>query len=194
MFHRRHLFVAAFAGSLLAAGVAIAQDQATVGLQTVSNYSLDATITAIDPAQRSVTLALPGGRTATHKVSDAVKTFPASKVGDMVSVDFEERQTFVLSGPNVKTPRNRDVSVMAGAATGRGAAGVAATQTVNTWWVVRVNPAANNISLVDPSGGEIRTYDVTTPEGRAQLPRVKPGDNLTSINTQILIVAITPKK
>jgi hypothetical protein len=39
----------------------------------------------------------------------------------------------------------------------------------------------------------VRTYNVTTPAGRAQLPRVKIGDSLTTINTQMLVVSITPK-
>jgi hypothetical protein len=194
MFGRRHLFVTTFAGSLLAAGVALAQGQATVGLQTVTNYTVNGTITAIDTTQRTVTLTMPDGRTATHKVSDTVKTLTTAKVGDRVQASFEERQSFVLSGPNVKTPRDRDVTAMAAANTGRGTTGVVASQAVTNWWVTSVNPGANTISLVDPRGGEVRTYKVETPEARAQLPRVKPGDNLTSINTQVLIVDITPLK
>src|ERR671923_1466927 len=128
MFNRRHLFVATFASSLLAAGVTFAQGQATVGLQTVTTYSATATITAIDTTQRTVTLTMPGGRTATHKVSDTVKTLSTTKVGDKVSVAFEEKQSFVLSGPNVKTPRDRDVSVLAAADAGRSAAGVMASR------------------------------------------------------------------
>jgi hypothetical protein len=58
---------------------------------------------------------------------------------------------------------------------------------------VGVNPAANTISLVNPAGGEVRTYNVTTQAGREQLPRVKVGDSLTAINTQVLVVSITPK-
>jgi len=194
MLNRRHLIAATFAGSMLAAGTAIAQNQATVGLSTVTTYTVDATITAVDTAQRSVTLTLSDGRTATHKVSETVSALVTTKVGDRVLAGFEERQTFVLSSPNVKTPRDRDASLMAGATTGRKSAGVVASQAVVNWWVVRVDPAANKISLVNPAGGEVRTYDVTTPEARNQLPRVKPGDSLTSINTQVLIVAITPKK
>ena len=57
-----------------------------------------------------------------------------------------------------------------------------------------MDTANNKISLVNPGGGEVRTFSVTTPEGRSQLPRVKPGDQLTAVNTQVLIVAITPKK
>jgi hypothetical protein len=194
MIGRRYLVAGAFAGAgLAAAGSALAQ-QATVGIQTVTTYSADARITAVDPAARTVSLAFTNGATATRTVSQAVADFGARKVGDMVSVGFEDRLTFVLSGPNVATPRDRDTSVTAAAsATGMGAAGVSASEAIANWWVVGVNPAGGTISLVNPAGGEVRTYNVTTPAGREQLPRVKVGDSLTAINTQVLVVSIAPK-
>ncbi len=66
-------------------------------------------------------------------------------------------------------------------------AGVSASEAINNWWVVGVSPAANTISLVNPAGGAVRTYNVTTQVGQEQLPRVKVGD------TQVLVVSITPK-
>ena len=66
-------------------------------------------------------------------------------------------------------------------------------QPIANWWVVGVDPATGTISLVNPAGGAVRSYNVTTPEGRAQLPRVKVGDSLTAINTPVLVVSITPK-
>jgi len=99
MIGRRYLIAGAFAGAGLAtAGSALAQ-QATVGIQTVTTYSLDARITAVDPAARTVSLAFANGATATRNVSQAVADFGARKVGDMVSVGFEDTLTFVLSGP-----------------------------------------------------------------------------------------------
>ena len=184
MISRRILIAGAFAGAALASSGAFAQNQATVGISTVTTYSADARITAVDPSARTVSLAFTNGATTTRTVSPAVADFSARKVGDMVSVGFEDRLTFVLSGPNVATPRDRDTSVTAAASTG---------QAIANWWVVGVNPAGGTISLVNPAGGEVRTYNVTTPAGREQLPRVKIGDSLTAINTQVLVVAITPK-
>lgn len=189
----RRSFAAAFAASLLAAGNAVAQDQAIVGIQTVTTYSADARITAVDPNARTVTVTFPDGATRTHSVSPAVANFSATRIGDMVSIGFEDRLTFVLSGPNTATPRPRDVSVAAGASMGQSAGGVAASKTIANWWVVGVDPAAGKISLVNPGGGPVRTYNVTTQAGRDQLPRVKPGDSLTAINSQVLVASITPK-
>ena len=70
------------------------------------------------------------------------------KVGDNVSVGFEDKLTFVLSGPNVATPRERDTSVTAVAsASGMGAAGVSSREAIANWWVWS-RYAAGTISLV----------------------------------------------
>jgi len=195
MLTKRFLMTAAVAGALTATtlGTAFAQSQPIVGISTVTTYSIDATITAIDPAKRTITFTGPAGRSLTHRVSDGVK-MDTSKVGDMVSIAFEDKLSFVLAGPHARTPRDRNLNVVAGAAGNNRAAGVMADQAVATWWVTAVDPSAGKISVVNPGGGEVRTYNVMTAEGRAQLPRVKPGDNLTAIDTQVLIMAVTPKK
>lgn len=193
MFNRRFVLGATLAGSMLFAAAAFAQGQAIVGISTVTTYSADARITAVDPAKRTVSLAFTNGATAVRQVSPSVANFAQAKVGDMVSLAFEDRLTFVLSGPNTKTPGDRDASVTVAAGTGTSVAGASAGQAIANWWVTAVNPSAGTISLVNPAGGEIRTYNVATPEGRAQLPRVKPGDSLTAINSSVAVIAITPK-
>jgi hypothetical protein len=193
MLTRRILIAASLAGSTFLAGSAFAQGQAIVGISTVTTYSADARITAVDPAARTVSLAFTNGATAVRQVSPSVANFAQAKVGDMVSLAFEDRLTFVLSGPNTKTPRDRDTNVTVAAGTGTSVAGASAGQAVASWWVTAVNPTAGTISLVNPAGGEIRTYNVTTAEGRAQLPRGKPGDSVTAINSSVAVVSITPK-
>ena len=194
MFNRRFVIGATLAGSMLFAATAFAQGQPIVGISTVTTYSADARITAVDPANRTVSLAFTNGATAVRQVSPSVANFAKTKVGDMVSLAFEDRLTFVLSGPNTKTPRDRDTTVTTVATgTGTSVAGASAGQAVASWWVTAVNPTAGTISLVNPAGGEIRTYNVSTAEGRAQLPRVKPGDSVTAINSSVAVIAITPK-
>ena len=70
-----------------------AQDQAIVGIQTVTTYSADARITAVDPNARTMTVTYPDGAVRTHIVSPAVANFGATRVGDMVSIAFEDRLT-----------------------------------------------------------------------------------------------------
>jgi hypothetical protein len=191
--NRRGLIAIAILGPVLAAVGSHAQDQAIVGIQTVTTYSADVRITAVDPSARTVTVTYPDGATRTVSVSPAVANFGATRIGDTVTIAFEDRLTFVLSGRNTPTPPNRDVSAIATTSSGQNVAGVSASQAIGTWWVVGVDPAANTITLVNPNSGPVRTYSVTTQAGRDQLPRVKVGDSLTAINNQLLAVSITPK-
>lgn len=195
MISRRHLFITALAATPVLASVqAAAQGQAIVGLSTTTSASAEGRITAVDPASRSVTLTMSDGSTLTTKVSQAVANLGTSKVGDTVVIGVEEKRTFVLSGPNTKTPGNRDTTVTAVGTRGGTAGAVAADKSITTWWVTAVDPAANTISLVDPAGGQVRTFPVQGAAERANLSRVKPGDSLTLIATDIVAVGLTPKR
>jgi len=195
MFNKRRLIALTVASSFVAAASAFAQGTTPiVGLSTVTTYSVDGRITAIDPTTRMVTLTLPSGATVNRKMTDAVQNAGIVKVGDDVFIGYEEKLSFVLSGPNARPPRDRDSSVVVGASGPQAAAGAAANQMVANWWVVGVDANAGTLSLVNPAGGQVRTYNVVTPEGRAQLPRVKTGDYLTAVDSLILVVSITPKK
>jgi hypothetical protein len=127
MLSRRSLMGIVVTASALAAGPTVAQDQATVGIQTVTTYSADARITSVDPTARTVTVTYPDGATRTHTVGPNVANFASARVGDMVSLSFEDRRTFVLSPPNVRTPTPRDTTVAVAASMGQSAAGAAAS-------------------------------------------------------------------
>ena len=58
--------------------------------------------------------------------------------------------------------------------------------------VVGVDLANHTISLVNPSGGMVHTFDVTDPQRQAALKRVKVGDSLTAIGTEAFAVALEP--
>ncbi|MBV8411445.1 MAG: hypothetical protein JOY64_27710 [Alphaproteobacteria bacterium] len=199
MFNRRLVLLAAATTSLAAMPVlalpvlAQSPSQPIVGIQSVTTYSAEARIAAVDPNARTVTFSFANGATATRKVSPSLANFNAARVGDMVSVGFEDRLTFVLAGPNAKVPANQNVGAMAAASIGKSGAAVMDDDAIQTWWVTAVDPSAGTIALVNPAGGQIRTYSVSTPADREQLPRVKPGDNVTVVNHELLVVSISPK-
>ena len=193
MLNRRGLIANSILGPMLAPATGWAQDQAVVGLQTVTSFTTDVRITSVDTAARTVTVTHPDGTTRTHAVSPAVANFGATRIGSVASITFEDQTSFVLSNRNTPTPPNRDVNVLGAAAAGQKVAGVSASQVVATWWVVAVDPSANTMTLVNPGSGPVRTFNVTTQAGRDQLPRVKVGDRLTAINSQLLVLSITPK-
>jgi hypothetical protein len=192
MLNRRQVLIASLAAApVLAAGGVLAQGQAIAGISTTTTYTAEGRITAVDAAARTVTLAMTDGSTRTVKVSQAAATL--GKVGDTVIAGLEEKRTFVLSGPNTKTPGDRSASLTAVGRMGNTVGAVAADKSVTTWWVTAVNVAGNTISLVDPGGGQIRTFSVDSAAGRENLSRVKPGDSLTAISSDIVAVSLTPK-
>lgn len=179
---------------VLAAGDAFAQGgQATAGISTTTTYMAEGRIAAADLAARTVTLTMSDGSSRTVKVSPAVATLGSIKVGSTVTVGLEEKRTFVLSGPNIKTPRDRSTNVTAVGTMGNTVGAVAADRSITTWWVTAVDAAGGKISLVDPGGGQIRTFSVENAAARDNLSRVKPGDSLTSISSDIAAVSLTPK-
>jgi hypothetical protein len=126
-------------------------------------------------------------------VQPTVANFASTKVGDSVALAVEDTRTFVLSPPGVATPTAGGSVTGAAVAAGPSTAGAAVSRSIENWTVVGVDPAKNTITLVNPSGGEVRTYDITSDAGRQQLPRVKRGDSLTEINHRIGVVSIKPK-
>ena len=194
MFNRRFLIALALAGSAVAGGYSFAQqDQATVGIQTTTRYSLDGRIAAVDTNARTITITSAEGTQRLLNVSPMAANITSTKVGDNVVVGIEDTRTFVLSRPGVQTPAAGAGTAVGAVETRQGVAGASISESVANWVVVRVDPAANTITLVNPGGGEVRTYDVTTDAGRQQLPRVKQGDSLTEIKSQLVVAAITPK-
>jgi len=193
MLNRRFLVATVLSFCAAAGGAGVAQGQPVVGIQTITSYYSDGRITAVDPTARTVTVTFPNGATRTHNVSPAVANVSATRIGDTVTVGFEDRLTFVLSGSNSSMPRESN-DVAAGAITrGQRVAGIGAAETIRNWWVVGVDPTAGTLTLVDPSSGPLRTFKVTTQAGREQLPRVKVGDGLTAINNQVLVISIGPR-
>jgi hypothetical protein len=193
MFTRRSLIGIALVSSAIAAMPVLAQDQATVGIQTTTQYSIVGRIAAVDTNARTLTITSADGTNRMLNVSPMAANITSTKVGDNVEVAIEDTRTFVLSSPGVQTPAPGAASAAAAVETSQGVAGARVSQSIGNWTVVSVNPAANTITLVNPGGGEVRTYDVTTDAGRQQLPRVKQGDSLTQINSRLVVASITPK-
>ena len=99
---KRTLIAMAAAGALLAAGGAMAQGTPVAGISTTTTYFADATIGAIDPGARTVTLAFGDGTRVTRKVADVVD-LGRRKVGDIVSIGVQEKLTFVVTAPGGST-------------------------------------------------------------------------------------------
>jgi len=193
MLSRRSLIVVTLAGTALTGARSFAQNQAIVGIQSTTQYSLEGRIAAVDVNARTVTITTADGTNRMLNVSPMAANISSTKVGENVVLAVEDTRTFVLSGSNTPTPAPGATSTTGAVETNQGVAGARVSNSLANWWVVGVDPAANTITLVNPGGGEVRTYNVTSEMGRQQLPRVKAGDSLTVIDSRVAVASITPK-
>ena len=148
---------------------------------------ITATITAIDPATRSVTLKGPQGREVAMTVGPEVKNFAQMKVGDQVNVEYVEALTLELKkGGKAAVARTEDTG-MATAKPGERPAGIAGRQVKVTADVVAVDAATQTVSLKGPK----QTLDlkVRDPE---QFKLVNVGDQVEATYTEALAIAVEP--
>lgn len=166
---------------------ALAQGQDLSGIGETSTTNIRATVTAIDQATRQVTLANGQGKTVTITAGPEVRNLAQVKPGDVVLAQQTTSVTYILSPHGSKTPPDQAALSRVRAEPGEMPAGGVGSQVIVTGVVVAVDTGANTISLVDPSGGAIRTIHVRSDRGRAQLPNIQPGDRITAIFRDIIV-------
>ena len=148
---------------------------------------LTATITAIDPATRDVTLKGPQGNEVTLTAGPEVKNFAALKVGDQVNVEYIEALSLELKkGGGMKVERTEQAGAM-GAKPGAQPAGVVGRQVTVVADVINVDAAKKTVTLKGPQ----RTVDlvVNDPE---QLKLIAKGDQVQATYTQALAMKVEP--
>jgi len=167
-----------------------AQASGMAGIGASDTLSLRGKVTAIDQSTRMVTLVGPKGNGVTLKVGDEVRNLPQVKVGDTVNVLCRASVTYVLSPRGAKTPDNSMTVAGARATPGQMPAGAVDAKVVVTSTVVGVDLTGHTLQLIDPSGGQVRTVDVVTPEGQQSMKMVKVGDSITGVATLVVAVAV----
>jgi Cu/Ag efflux protein CusF len=148
---------------------------------------ISASVEAIDPAARTVTLKGPRGRVVTLPVGPQVRNFDQIKVGDYVVVRHFESLALELKkgGPGI-----RERSERAGAATaqpGEAPAAGAAQQVTVMADVVAVDAKRQTVTLRGPK----RTVELKLRDPK-QVKLVKVGDQVEATYTEALAVSIEP--
>ncbi len=169
-----------------------AQKADVTGVGESETVEMTATVQSIDYAKRTVTLVGPQGATKTMKVGSEVRNFDQIQPGDSLVVRYREAAVYTIAPPGAKVPKDTTAAAAARAAPGEMPAAGVAERVVITGLVTGVNPAANTISLVDPSGGMVRTLAVKNPEYQNKLPLIKVGDTITAVITEAVIAAVQP--
>ena len=148
-----------------------------------------ATITAIDPKTREVTLKEPQGNEVTIEAGPRVKNFAQMKVGDIVNVEYVEALTLELKkGGGQLVGRTTQVGE-ASAASGKMPAGMGGRKITVVADVTAVDPATQTITLRGPE----RTVElkVLDPE---QFKWVAKGDQVEVTYSEALAVKVERTK
>jgi Cu/Ag efflux protein CusF len=177
----------ALGGSALAQTGAVAVGTAPGKGGIARTLKLTATITAIDPATRDVTLKGPQGNEVVVTAGPEVKNFANMKVGDKVEVEYIEALTLELKKGGGMVVARSEKSGMAGAKPGQKPAGAAGRQVTIVADVVGLDPAKQVVTLKGPQ----RTVDlhVADPE---QFKRIAKGDQVEATFTQAVALAVEP--
>jgi hypothetical protein len=195
------IFVAVALGMLVAppgslrmgsSSPAFAQASDMAGIAHTESVSARAVVKAVDLQTRTVTLEASGGNTIVLKVGDEVRNLPQVRPGDSVIAHYYTSSAYVLAPPGTKLPDDSLTVAGARAVPGEKPAGAVGTKMVVSGLVVGVDPTLHTVSLVDPSGGPIRSVNVVTAEGQQSMKLIKIGDTITAIITEAVLVGVEP--
>jgi Cu/Ag efflux protein CusF len=147
-----------------------------------------ATIKAIDPATRSVTLRTENGDEDAYTVSPAVTRFDQLKVGDTIKVSYYESLVFQVRKPGAPSTSTA-ASVAAGRMKDRPGGAIGKQETISV-----------TVKAVDMS---VPSITVTTADGRTltrkiadkkNLEGVTAGDRIEITYTQAVLISADPAK
>jgi hypothetical protein len=155
--------------------------------------TVQAKISAINPATRAVTLVGANGSSVTVTAGPLVR-LELLKVGDTVNAKYYRSVAFVVSPPQASNsaPTANDSMTQLAAQPATAPGGVGVRRTTISAAVVGINVAARTLDLVNPSGGGVYTVHVTDPARAAKLGTLKVGDRITAVISEAFAVSIEP--
>jgi len=155
--------------------------------------TLQAKIRSIDSNTRQVTLVGPSGHTVTVKAGPAVR-LDLLQPGQNVNAKYYRSVGFVVTPPQggsgVPTSDDQVTQLIAQPMQTPGGVGVRVTKLSGT--VVGIDQSSHSINVVNPSGGGVYTIDVTDPARIAMLEKLKVGDTIGAVVSEIVAVQIDP--
>ena len=146
-----------------------------------------ATITAIDPKTRAVTLKGPQGNEVVITAGPEVKNFAQLKVGDQVNVEYVEALTLELKKGGGQAVSRTEEVVGGAAKPGERPAASGARQIRIIADVVNVDAPNQRVTLRGPN----RTVDLKVRDPQ-QLAMIAKGDQVEAVFTEAIAIAVEP--
>jgi hypothetical protein len=186
------LLVAPFA---LLAGCATTSQEPPQPVKIENTEEVRATVEAVDPVTRMMSLKGPDGNVVTVEVDKEVRNLPQVKVGDHVVVRYYEALGAELkarAGSSTGAAADADTAVTVGRAEeGQRPAGVVTAQTSTVVKIKDVDTKNNVVSFYGEDG-LLRAFPVQTDQGKAFIKKLKPGDEVGVTYTEALAVSVEP--
>jgi hypothetical protein len=151
---------------------------------------VQATVKAIDPATRAVTLAGPKGDVTVH-VSRDVKNFSNLKVGDVVNVSYYESVAAQIVKGSQKVTDPAASTFAYGSPTGMkpsGGVGASLTATVK---IEAIDLGTNTVAFKGEDG-QTHIVEVKSPNMKEFIRTLKPGDHVNVTFTDSVAVEVIP--
>jgi hypothetical protein len=142
-----------------------------------------ATVTAVDPSTRMVTLKTEDGQTVDVQAGEAVKNFDQIKVGDVVKATYTESIAFQVV-PQGETPGGASQTanrIPGGAAVGQ--------QVTTSFKVASVDPETNVLWVTLPNG-TTKKIQVQDPKAQARLKMLTPGNVVAVTYTESMAIQL----
>ena len=163
------------------------------GIDKATLVEVIAKVTAVDMANRLVTIEGPEGNSVVIQVTDQVKNLPNVKVGDKVRIEYY-RSAFVeiekdASGGELGTEIS---AARVSAPEGQKPAGAVGVEMVRRAEVVFVDPYQKFISFRSPDRGLRKISLKDTPELQHYLKELKKGDIVQVTYSEALAISLEP--
>ena len=181
------------AGILVAALLALATGcaQTPAPLEVTETQKAVATVEAIDPASRLVTLKGADGRSLVVKAGPEVRNLPQVKVGDRVTVSYQEALLAEVVKPGTGSS---GVSTMTSrAAPGERPSAEIVDEVRLPVKIYAVDTFQNIVEVTGPRGYN-RRIKVADPKAREFIRGLKPGDEVQVTFREAFAVSVEPAK
>jgi hypothetical protein len=171
-------------------------DETPAPAKVEATEEVRATVEAVDPVTRMMSLKGPDGNVVTLKVDNEVRNLPQVKVGDQVVVRYYTAlgAQLVSRGGTATGANVPETGVtLSRAEEGARPAGVINTQASMVVKIKEVDTKNNTVTFYGEDG-LMRTFPVQTPQGQEFVKKLKPGDEVGLTYTEALAVSVEPAK
>ena len=168
----------------------VVEAKGPTGAGVAQAVEIQATVTAVDKAKRTVTVKGPKGNIRTFAVGKEARNFDQVKVGDVITLTYADAVTVSLEKAAGAKPGVTVTDELKRAEPGAKPGGVMTSQTTIVGTVTAIDAKTQLVTVRGPEGNEV-DLKVQDP---AKLKNVKIGDLVKATYTEALAISVTTPK